>query len=148
MEGSWWSATAALSGFTPAAWDCSPPPPPPPPPPDGAAAAQTEAGQPLLPPPSSPSPDAAAGVETESGQQPTLLLSPASLSFDAAAAAVATAAAPPSPRPEANGEEVAAITVPEEWLETTDWLPDTDAVRAAYLDHLAARLANPTAWLS
>ena len=22
---------------------------------------------------------------------------------------------------------------------TTDWLPDTDAVRAAYLDHLAAR---------
>ena len=47
-------------------------------------------------------------------------------------------------------EALSAIvdTVPEEWLETTDWLPDTDAVRAAYLDHLAARLANPTAWLS
>ena len=47
-------------------------------------------------------------------------------------------------------EALSAIvdTVPEEWLETTDWLHDTDAVRAAYLDHLAARLANPTAWLS
>ena len=37
--------------------------------------------------------------------------------------------------------------VPEEWLETTEWLPTADAVRAAYLDHLTARLASPSAWL-
>ncbi len=37
--------------------------------------------------------------------------------------------------------------VPTEWLETTEWLPDPAAVRAAYRDHLTARLTAPTAWL-
>ena len=37
--------------------------------------------------------------------------------------------------------------VPEEWLETTPWLPDATAVRAAYLEMLLARLANPAGWL-
>lgn len=37
--------------------------------------------------------------------------------------------------------------VPPEWLETTPWLPTTHAVRAAYVEHLSARLADPTAWL-
>lgn len=37
--------------------------------------------------------------------------------------------------------------VPEEWLETTQWLPEPEAVRAAYVDHLVARLAEPAAWL-
>ena len=36
--------------------------------------------------------------------------------------------------------------VPGEWLEPTPWLPDTDAVRAAYVDHLRARLATPQRW--
>jgi hypothetical protein len=37
--------------------------------------------------------------------------------------------------------------VPEEWLETTPWLPDAIAVRSAYLEMLLARLANPAGWL-
>lgn len=37
--------------------------------------------------------------------------------------------------------------VPEEWLETTEWLPSTASVRSAYVDHLLARMANPAAWL-
>ena len=37
--------------------------------------------------------------------------------------------------------------VPEEWLETTPWLPDATAVRSAYLEMLLARLANPGGWL-
>jgi hypothetical protein len=37
--------------------------------------------------------------------------------------------------------------VPEEWLETTPWLPDATAVRSAYLEMLLARLANPDGWL-
>lgn len=37
--------------------------------------------------------------------------------------------------------------VPEEWLETTASLPDLDAVRSAYLEHLVLRLASPVAWL-
>ena len=37
--------------------------------------------------------------------------------------------------------------VPEEWLETTPWLPDATAVRSAYLEMLLARLANPDRWL-
>lgn len=37
--------------------------------------------------------------------------------------------------------------VPEEWLETTASLPDLDAVRAAYREHLGMRLAAPAAWL-
>ena len=36
--------------------------------------------------------------------------------------------------------------VPSEWLELTPWLLDTDAVRAAYVDHLRARLATPQRW--
>ncbi|CCH77689.1 conserved hypothetical protein [Nostocoides japonicum T1-X7] len=37
--------------------------------------------------------------------------------------------------------------VPDDWLETTADLADADAVRAAYVDHLLARVANPAAWL-
>lgn len=37
--------------------------------------------------------------------------------------------------------------VPDEWLEPTGSLPDIEAVRAAYVEMLAARLATPHAWL-
>jgi hypothetical protein len=37
--------------------------------------------------------------------------------------------------------------VPDEWLETTPWLPDATAVSSAYLEMLLARLANPDGWL-
>ena len=37
--------------------------------------------------------------------------------------------------------------VPDYWLETTGSLPDADAVRAAYVEHLTLRLARPAAWL-
>ncbi len=37
--------------------------------------------------------------------------------------------------------------VPEEWLETTASLPDLEAVRSAYVEHLVLRLADPTAWI-
>ncbi|WP_109471394.1 HipA family kinase [Ornithinimicrobium cavernae] len=37
--------------------------------------------------------------------------------------------------------------VPDEWLETTDHLPDAPAVRAAYSAHLLGRVATPQAWL-
>lgn len=37
--------------------------------------------------------------------------------------------------------------VPDEWLEPTATLPDTERVRAAYVDMLCARLATPHAWL-
>ncbi|WP_307781344.1 HipA family kinase [Agilicoccus flavus] len=37
--------------------------------------------------------------------------------------------------------------VPDEWLETASGLPTPDAVRAAYVENLAARLAAPAAWL-
>lgn len=48
-----------------------------------------------------------------------------------------------------TGPVVAEIVadVPGEWLETAPWLPDAAAVRAAYVEHLAARLASPAAWL-
>ena len=36
---------------------------------------------------------------------------------------------------------------PSEWLEPTDHLPDERAIRAAYVEHLRARLASPSAWL-
>jgi hypothetical protein len=60
--------------------------------------------------------------------------------------------------PSARGPELAAALtqqaliavlddVPDEWLEPTPWLADPPAVRAAYLDLLTARLANPAAWL-
>ena len=42
-------------------------------------------------------------------------------------------------------EEVVAL-VPDEWLEPTASLPDPDAARAAYVEHLTLRLANPAAW--
>ena len=41
----------------------------------------------------------------------------------------------------------AIAAVPDGWLEPTPWLPDPAAVRAAYAEHLRARLATPTAWL-
>lgn len=37
--------------------------------------------------------------------------------------------------------------VPDEWLEPTEHLPDPAAARAAYLEHLLARVATPQAWL-
>ena len=47
------------------------------------------------------------------------------------------------PRPLA---EVVAL-VPDEWLEPTASLPDPDAARAAYIEHLTLRLASPAAWI-
>lgn len=46
-------------------------------------------------------------------------------------------------------EVISAVVdnVPEDWLEPTPWLPDAAAVRAAYREHLRARLAAPQAWL-
>ncbi|MFL6177527.1 MAG: HipA family kinase [Ornithinibacter sp.] len=43
-------------------------------------------------------------------------------------------------------EEVVAL-VPDEWLEPTASLPTPDAARAAYVEHLTLRLANPAAWI-
>ena len=40
-----------------------------------------------------------------------------------------------------------AAAVPDEWLEPAPGLDDADAVRAAYREHLLARVANPAAWL-
>ena len=37
--------------------------------------------------------------------------------------------------------------VPDEWLETTDHLPDAPSVRAAYAEHLLARVETPQVWL-
>ncbi|MEO7061873.1 MAG: HipA family kinase [Lapillicoccus sp.] len=47
--------------------------------------------------------------------------------------------------PDAVSEAVAQV--PDAWLETTEWLPDTDAVRVAYEQVLRARLEAPGAWL-
>lgn len=44
------------------------------------------------------------------------------------------------------GAEAAVGCVPDEWLETTEHLPDTGAVRAAYLEHIEARLAAREVW--
>jgi len=46
--------------------------------------------------------------------------------------------------PEVIAEVVALV--PDEWLEPTTSLPDPDAARAAYVEHLTLRLANPAAW--
>lgn len=43
-------------------------------------------------------------------------------------------------------ERVVAL-VPDIWLEPTETLPTPQALRAAYVDHLQARLAAPQAWL-
>ncbi len=37
--------------------------------------------------------------------------------------------------------------VPTEWLEPAPGLADAAAVRAAYVDHLRARVDQPSAWL-
>lgn len=37
--------------------------------------------------------------------------------------------------------------IPGDWLEPTEWLEDDEAVRAAYAQHLRARLDNPSGWL-
>ena len=42
-------------------------------------------------------------------------------------------------------EEVVAL-VPDEWLEPTASLPTAEDARAAYVEHLTLRLANPAAW--
>lgn len=42
-------------------------------------------------------------------------------------------------------DEVVAL-VPEEWMETTEAMATTDAVRRAYVDNLTARLDAPVAW--
>ena len=47
---------------------------------------------------------------------------------------------------EALLQEVTAA-VPDEWLQPAPGLADPHAVRAAYREHLLARLANPQAWL-
>lgn len=41
----------------------------------------------------------------------------------------------------------ALAQVPDEWLETTDTMPDPESVRTAYRLSLLARLDNPSAWL-
>lgn len=43
-------------------------------------------------------------------------------------------------------EDVVAL-VPDDWLEPAPGLPDASAVRAAYVEHLQARLTRPDAWL-
>ena len=60
------------------------------------------------------------------------------------------------PSPDVHHELSAAVThdilhglldlVPDEWLEPTPWLPDPEASRTAYVEHLSARLANPNTW--
>ncbi len=40
-----------------------------------------------------------------------------------------------------------AELVPDEWLEPTEWLKSPADARAAYVDLLSARLADPVAWL-
>ena len=47
---------------------------------------------------------------------------------------------------EAVVAEVVSL-VPDEWLEPTASLPDPDTARAAYVEHLTLRLANPVAWI-
>lgn len=42
--------------------------------------------------------------------------------------------------------EDAVAAVPEEWLEVTEHLHDPGTVRAAYREHLVARLADPAPW--
>ena len=37
--------------------------------------------------------------------------------------------------------------MPDDWLETTDHLPDAAAVRTVYRDHLLARVLTPHVWL-
>ena len=37
--------------------------------------------------------------------------------------------------------------MPDEWLEATGSLPDADAARAAYVEHLTLRLHAPDAWI-
>ncbi len=51
--------------------------------------------------------------------------------------------------PRVTGEALDAVlgAVPDAWLEPTPWLADPDAVRAAYREHLLARLDRPAAWL-
>lgn len=51
--------------------------------------------------------------------------------------------------PRLTDEALTAVLdlVPDEWLEPREGLPDAAAVRAAYLDHLRARLEQPAAWL-
>lgn len=41
----------------------------------------------------------------------------------------------------------ALAQVPDEWLETTDAMPDPEAVRTAYRLSLLARLDNSSVWL-
>lgn len=43
-------------------------------------------------------------------------------------------------------EEVLAL-VPDDWLEPAEGIADPQAGRAAYVENLTARLANPSAWL-
>ncbi|MEI2775737.1 MAG: HipA family kinase [Tetrasphaera sp.] len=37
--------------------------------------------------------------------------------------------------------------IPDDWLEPTEWLADPAALRAAYREHLLARIQRPGAWL-
>jgi hypothetical protein len=37
--------------------------------------------------------------------------------------------------------------VPDEWLEDEPGVEDAEAVRAAYIEYLASRLAEPRSWV-
>lgn len=63
----------------------------------------------------------------------------------AAEARAADAVLAPQVTPALVAEVVALV--PDEWLETGPGRPDAAAVRAAYVEHLVARVATPRRWL-
>ncbi len=73
--------------------------------------------------------------------------------FDASKHVLASVA---EPLPDSHSRLAAQVTpelidevvtlVPEEWLEPTASLPDTESLRAAYVEHLIGRLAHSAAW--
>ena len=73
--------------------------------------------------------------------------------FDASKHVLASVA---EPLPDSHSRLAAQVTpelidevvtlVPEEWLEPTASLPDTESLRAAYVEHLTGRLAHSAAW--
>lgn len=74
--------------------------------------------------------------------------------FDASRHVLLDVAAPVAPLHERLAERLTPEVVrgiveevPLEWLEPTEWLPDASAVRDAYVQMLAARLAHASAWL-
>ena len=73
--------------------------------------------------------------------------------FDASKHVLASVA---EPLPDSHSRLAAQVTpelidevvtlVPEEWLEPTASLPDTESLRAAYVEHLTGRLAHSAVW--